>query len=143
MAKHGAPEIIISLDDAPGGTLTPITQYVRGDIKLKIQAQLQASHPFGVAWDESTPTGHGTVDDITLQGLFDDAIWAIVKVTAGDRSPSGATRTFQVEWVGGSPAEVDRVECRLLSSERTGKAPGLTEYVTVLRPTGAPADTAE
>lgn len=141
MSKHGASELSIELDDAPGGTLTDITQYVRNDVKVKIINQLQASHPFGVEWDESSPTGHGSVEDIVLGGIFDTVIWAIVKQTAADRAVNGDTRTLRIGWVGGgSPSDYNTVECRLMSSQRIAKAGVLHDYEVVLRPTGTPTE---
>jgi hypothetical protein len=139
--KHGASEVTVTVDDGPGGAPQVITQYVRGDIRLKILAMLQASHGFGDSWDESTPTGHAKAEDIVLRGYYDDTATSgphvVLAVQSGDRDPQGATRTLVLGW---GNSKTSTVECRLVSYERLGKIENLTEYEAVLRPSGAVAE---
>lgn len=139
--KQGAKDILIEYDDGPGGVLQDITQYVRGDVAVKVMSLLQESHAFGDEYDEHTPTGHNRMDPITLSGLYDDTAAVgpavIFKKQAGDSDPQGATRTLKVTW---GNAKSTEVETRLESFQRTAKVGALTEYEAVVQPTGAPTE---
>jgi len=138
--KYGSSSIAITFDDAPGGTPRTVTPYVREIGGVKIEAINQESHPFGVAWFESTPSGMARVPDIAVHGFFDTTATVgphvVFMVQSGDRDPQGATRTLTFAPGDG---KVFTGECRLLSYEVLGKNGAITEYEAVLRPTGSAA----
>jgi hypothetical protein len=135
--KHGPSEITISVDDS-GGVLRDLTQYIRNDVAFKVATMLQKTNSYGDSWDESTPVGHASVDDLTLSGLYDDTATSgphvTLAVASGDRDPQGSTRTLTIVW---GNSKSSSVETRLLSYKRGAKVEGLTEFEAVLRPTGA------
>src|SRR5687767_2200946 len=95
--KHGASEITISVDSAPGGSLVDITQHVRTISGAKIENVLEPSHAFGDAWEAMLATGFARVPPITLTGFYDDTATIgphiVLRVTATDRDPQAGTRT--------------------------------------------------
>lgn len=72
MAKHGQNEVIVTIDDAPGGTPRIITPYVNtiGDVGL--EAITQATNPFGATSEQHTPVGLDKTADIPITGFYDD-----------------------------------------------------------------------
>lgn len=135
--KQGSKELVIQVDDAPGGALQNITQHVRTIGGAKIENVLTPSHAFGDAWEEMVATGFARVPPIPLGGLFDNngaaSPHTVLKVQAGDRDPNGATRTVSLNFGDG---QIFSGEARLASYEVLGKNEALTEYAAVLQPTG-------
>lgn len=138
---QGAKDITVEYDDAPGGSLQDISGYLRGDVAVKLANMLEETHGFGEQWDESTPTGHAKVEDVTIPCQYDDTATTgpavVFAVQSGDRDPQGATRTLKVTWGNGKSTSV---ETRLLSWQRTGRRGQLSLGEAVVRPTGAPTE---
>lgn len=134
--KYASQSWTIQVDDAPGGSLTSITQYVTSLSGIKLNAANQLTHTFGDSFQESTPSGMGSIDDITIEGFFDTtaSTGPHAMLSAPDDGPQDATRTFTV-----SPGDSKTFsgETRLMSYEVLGVVGELTKYRAVLRPTGS------
>jgi hypothetical protein len=133
--KYGSASITISFDDAPGGTLRDMTQYILTMSGIKREAITQQTNPFGTSAEASTPTGMIKVPDITVTGIFDTTASTGPHVVFGtpDTSPQAATRTLTVVFGDGKTATM---ESRLVSYEVIGKDGNLTEYSAVIRQAG-------
>lgn len=142
MAKYGSPSVTISIDDSPGGTLQDITQYVREIGGVKIENLTQETQTFGDSWIENTPTGMGKIDDIAINGFFDDTATtgphAVLQVKSADRSPGAATRTLTIDFTGAAGGSFS-VEGHMASYEVLGKNGNLTEFAAIFRPSGSGA----
>lgn len=138
--KHSSSEITIGYDDSPGGTLRQIENSVLTMSGIKIEAPNQLTHAYGDSWEESTPTGMRKVPAITLTGFFDDTATTgphtVLRVGDNDVDPNGATRTLVVVF---GNSKTFTVETRLQSYEVLGKNGNLTEYASVIQPSGSAA----
>lgn len=135
MAKYGSSSLKVEFDDA-AAALVDMTQHVRSINGVRIEAILQESHSFGDAWFESLAAGLRRVNDVELRGFYDDAATTGPDVifNAVFSSPATATRTLKLTW---GSTKTTSVETLIMAYERVGVVGALTEYVTVLRPTGA------
>ena len=70
--KHGSSEIVVSYDDAPGGTLRVITSFVLTFGGVKITSKMQASTAYGDTVEKKLPTGMTALADIPIEGFWDD-----------------------------------------------------------------------
>lgn len=135
MSMYGSTSVVIGYDDAPGGTLRTITNYVREIGGVKIEATQASTEAFGDVWAEHTPTGNKKVPPISIKGYFDDTATsgphAVFKDP--DDSPTDSTRSLSVNF-GGATATG---ETRLVSYEVIGKNGNLTEYEAMVQVTGA------
>ena len=138
MAKYGSASVTITIDDAPGGSPTAITQYVREIGGAKIENLTQETQPFGTSWIENTSTGVRKVDDIAINGLFDDTATTgphdILRVQDAEVGPGADTRTLALVYGGGKTFTVEGI---MASYEVLGKNGNLTEYAAIFRPSGA------
>jgi hypothetical protein len=136
--KHGSSEITITIDGSPGGSPVDITQYVRTMGGAKIDNIQEPSHAFGDSWGEMLATGFRNVPPIPLTGFDDDTAVSgphiVLKVTDADASPQGATRTLTLGFGNGRTFSG---EVRLASYEVIGRNGQLSEFASVLNPTGA------
>lgn len=134
--KYGSASITVSLDDAPGGALTAITNHILTISGVKVTSAMQLSHAFGDSAEETTPSGMTKVEPITLTGFWDTTASTGPHVVLGtpDDGPQDATRSFRV--VFGDAKQFD-VECRLVSYEVLAKNGAISEFSAVLQPTGA------
>jgi hypothetical protein len=138
--KQGSSGVVITYDDAPGGTPRTMTSHIREIGGVKVEAITQQSNPFGTSWEEHTPSGMAKTNDVTVHGSFDTTATTgphvVFQVQSGDRDPQGLLRTFTF-----SPGDSKTFtsETRLLSYEVLGKNGNLTEYEAVIRFSGAGA----
>lgn len=72
MAKHGPQEVVVTIDDAPGGTPRIITPYVNNIGEVGLENITQETNPFGTTSMQNTPVGIDKVADIDINGFFDD-----------------------------------------------------------------------
>ena len=139
--KQAAKDYTIEYDDAPGGALQDISQYVNGDVVLKIIVALEETDGFGEEWPAETPTGHASYDPVTIPMWYDDTAATgpaiVFAIQSGDRDPQGATRTLQLTY-GNSKSTT--VETRLASVERGGKRRGLSLLTAEVHPIGEPTE---
>lgn len=133
MAKYGSASVTITMDDGPGGTGRVITPYVTSISGVKLEAITQQSNPFGVAWEQHTPTGVSKVPPITIQGFFDDTatVGPHVVFIAPDDGPADLERSLVIVFGNSKTASM---EGRLVSYEVLGKNGNLTEYAAVYQP---------
>ena len=135
--KHGSSEVTIGYDDAPGGSLRQIENFVTSITGVKVESGMENTHAFGDAWEESTPTGVRKVAPITVGGFFDDTATTgphtVLRVVDGDVDPNGSTRTLTIVF---GNSKTFTVETRLVSYEVVGKNGNLTEFQAVIQPTG-------
>lgn len=134
--------MVISVDDAPGGTLRDMTQHILTIGGVKIENILQPSHAFGDAWEKMVSTGFARVPAIPITGFFDDTATTgphtVFQVKAADRSPAAATRTFTMAVAAGAGNSFT-VEGHMASYEVLGKNGNLTEFAAVFQPSGSGA----
>ena len=133
MAKHGSAEVVITIDDAPGGTPTVITQYVMTLGGLKIENITQQTNPFGSTAESHTPVGVEKTPDIPMSGFHDDAANGphdVLKLQAADKSPASVGRVLVVLAATGATFTIT---VHLVSYEILGKNGALTEYACLLR----------
>lgn len=96
--KHGSSEITVSYDDGPGGTLRLITSYVLTFGGVKITSKMQVSTAFGDTITKKLPTGVSALDDIPIEGFWDDTTVTGPHVVflAPDTSPQASTRSLVI-----------------------------------------------
>jgi hypothetical protein len=72
--KHGPQEVVITIDDAPGGTPRIITPYVNTIGGIGNENITQETNPFGTTSQQNTPVGIDKVADIDISGFLDDTV---------------------------------------------------------------------
>ena len=134
--KYGSQSWTVQYDDAPGGSLTTITNHVLSMSGVKITSAMQLSHAFGDSYEESTPTGMVKFDTITIEGFWDTtaSTGPHVVFAVPDDGPQDSTRTLTV--VPGD-SKTFTVETRLVSYEVLGENGNLTKFRAVVQPTGS------
>jgi hypothetical protein len=133
MAKYGSASLVITFDDAPGGTPRIITPYVLTIGGVKVESITQQSNPFGTSNQSNTPVGVTKVDDIPMSGLFDDTAilgpHVMFKVQAADIAPASVGRVLVINTGGG----IFTITVHLVSYEVLAKNNNLTEYAALVR----------
>ena len=135
MALRGFPELKIELD-ASGGSLVNISAFVTsigGWTKEALTEELTAA---GDTTDRWAAVGITQKSTIELSGPYDDAANSLVALTK-DAAALGATRTLQLTFDGATAADVETVECIIMSVARNPQRGQFHGYAVVLRPTGA------
>jgi len=137
--RYGGQSIVITYDDAPGGTARTITPYVTEIGGIKVEHITEQTNPFGTSWEEHTPVGMSRVADIEIGGYFDTTATVgphvVFLPASGDRDPQGSLRTFTFA---PGDSKVFTAETRLLSYEVLGKVGNLTKYKAMIRISGTP-----
>ena len=133
--KHSSQDITITYDDGPGGTGRAVTAFVLTMSGVKLTAAMAASHAFGVAWEEFTPSGMAKMDQVTLSGQWDTTATTGPHVVfiAPDDAPQDATRTLVIVF---GDSRTMTVETRLVSYDVQGQNGDLTLFEAVIQPTG-------
>ena len=137
MAKHGQNEVIVTIDDAPGGTPRVITPYVNTIGDLNIEAITQQTNPFGATSEEHTPVGLDKTADIPITGFYDDtalvgpkAVFFTPATWVLDKASGSVGRVLAIQAATGLTftvtVHVVRVSIGL-------KKDGLTEYSVLVR----------
>lgn len=137
---HGSSEVVISIDDSPGGTLRDMTNYIETIGGCKIENVKQPSHAFGDAWEEMVATGFARVPPIPVTGHFNDTAstgpHTVFQVKAADRSPQASTRSVTIRFSAESGGTFGG-EAIMAEYEVLGKNGQLTDFAAVIQPTGA------
>lgn len=136
MAKYGSNSLVIEVDSTEGGSLSDISQYVLSVNGVEVEAVMEESHTFGDSWFESLATGLRKMNDVELEGFYDDTATTgpnAIFVGVQD-SPADGTRTLKFTWGG---AKTTTVEVFIAKYKRTATRGQLTRYSVTLRPTGA------
>ena len=135
MSKHGSTEVVISIEDSPGGTLRVITPYVDTISGMGTESITQQTNPFGSTSEGNSPVGMTKSPDLVLGGLLDDTAlvgsWTVLKPVAGDKAVSSVGRLVTVvpatglSWSG---------HYHLIKTDPKVTNGKLTGYETTLRP---------
>jgi hypothetical protein len=136
VAKYGSNSLAVHIDDTEGGSLTDISQHVTAINGVEVEALMEESYAFGDSWFESLATGVRKMNDVVIEGFYDDTASTgpnAILVGVQD-SPADGTRTFRVTW-GGS--KTTTVEVWIAKYTRMATRGQLTKYSATLRPTGA------
>lgn len=135
MAKYGSDDVTIEYDNV-GGSLVDMSAYVDTINGVKIAAEMQEGHTFGDSWVEQLFTGMKRMDDIVLEGFYDDTATSGPDVVFGSAA-LGATRTLAVTYGSTKKTTVETVN---KSYERTSQRGQLHRFKVTLSPTGAPSE---
>ena len=135
--KYGSQSVTVSYDDAAGGSPQTVTNHILTMSGVKITSAMQLSHAFGDSWEETTPSGMGKVDPITLTGFWDTTATSGTHVVflSPDDGPQDSTRTLAIVF---GDSKTFTAETRLVSFEVLGKNGALTEFAAIMQVTGAP-----
>jgi len=97
---HGSSEVIVTLEDSPGGTARTITPYLREIGGVGVKLITQQTNPFGSTSKANTPTGITETPDIDFGGFFDttadSGIKAVFTITASDSAVNSVGRELVV-----------------------------------------------
>lgn len=130
MPVYGSDDTRIDVDNA-AGTLVNMTAYITEVNGFGVEAVLEESTPFGVAWEESLYSGVKMVGDIEFTGFYDDTATTGPDVIF---NALGATRTVKFTW---GSTKTSSVEAIIRKYERIAKVKTTTKYKVTLKPTGA------
>jgi hypothetical protein len=136
--KHGASEITVTYDSAPGGTGQAVHNFIMELGGAEIVVHTTTSHAFGDAWNEHTPTGQRSSPPISVSGHWDDTATSgphiVFNPVAGDADPNASTRTLVIVF---GNARTFTVETRLIRYRVIGQNGDLTKFEAEIQPTGA------
>jgi hypothetical protein len=134
MAKHSPSEVVVTIDDAPGGTARIITPYVTSIGGIGLEVLTEQTNPFGVTSEQHTPTGLTKTADIPIGGFFDDTALVgphvVFAITATDINPSSVGRVLIVL---AATARTFTVTVHLVKYEVQLERDGLTKYEALVR----------
>lgn len=137
MAKHGQDEVIITIDDAPGGTPRIITPYVTTIGGIGLESITQQTNPFGATSEQHTPVGLDKTADIPIGGFLDDTALVGPKVVffnattwALDKASGSVGRVLVIVAATGMTFTVT---VHLVKAELGLKRDGMSEYTALVR----------
>jgi len=134
MAKHSPSEVVITIDDAPGGTPRVITPYVTSIGGIGVESITEQTNPFGVTSEEHTPIGITKTADIPISGFFDDTATVgphvVFQVEAADISPASVGRVLAIVAATG---KTFTITVHLVKYEVQLENNGLTKYQALVR----------
>jgi hypothetical protein len=136
--KYGSSSVVITYDDAPGGTPQTVTPYITAIGGVKVEQITEQSNPFGTGSEAHTPTGMQRVPDIPVDGFFDTTATEGPHVVFGtpDDGPQDATRTFTFA---PGDSKTFTMETRLVDYEVLVQNGLLTKFKATIRQAGAGA----
>lgn len=137
MAKHGQNEVIVTIDDAPGGTPRIITPYVNTIGNISIEAITQQTNPFGATSEEHSPVGLDRTPDIVIAGFYDDqalvgpkAVFFTPATWVLDKASGSVGRILAIQAATGL---IFTVTIHLVKAEIVLKKENMTEYTALVR----------
>ena len=160
MARYGSNDVKISLDTY-NDSLTDISQDVTEFSGIQIEAMTEETHSFGDTWVENSYAGLKKVNDITLNGFYNNGSGNINLVVSTTNSTAGSpdignqattssssptvaiggtgySRTFRVTYNASSASSgswaTTQLEVIIKSYNRTPVRGELTKYELVLQP---------
>lgn len=136
MAEFGFPDLKIELDDAAGGSLKDISDFVTeisGWSKESIVEEITAA---GDAVDRWAAVGIVKKGEIVLTGPYVDTVDGLVDITKVG-SDLGQLRTLAMTFDGATAADVETVEVIIQKVDRNPSRDSLHNFSVTLRPTGA------
>ena len=135
MAKTTPDQVKLQITSVSStGTFNDISQYITDLSGLNIEAVLQESHTFGDAWKEQAYTGFRTVADITVHGFYDDVAATGPNALLGMANLGGER---VIKFSAGTTNSYAKMDVMLRSYDVMPKRGALTEFQSVLAPTGA------
>ena len=136
--KYGSSSIVITYDDAPGGTARTITSYVTSIGGIKVEQLTEMTMPFGASNESHTPVGIQRVPDIVIEGFYDTTATSGPHVVFGtpDDGPADSTRTFTFA---PGDSKTFTIETRLVDYEVIAQNGALSKYRATIRQAGAGA----
>lgn len=136
MPKFGSSTIVVTYDDAPGGTPRTVTPYVTSIGGIKLEQITEMTMPFGQGHEENTPVGVQRMPDVVVEGFFDTTATVGPHVVFGtpDDSPSDATRSLTFSPNSGT--NLFSVETRLVDYEVIPNNGLLTKWRATIRQAG-------
>lgn len=137
MAKHGPQEVVVTIDDAPGGTPRVITPYVNTIGAVGLESITQATNPFGATSEQNTPVGIDKTADISINGFLDDTALVGPKVVfftqatwALDKASGSVGRVLVILT---ATSMTFTITVHLVKADLGLKKDALTEYTVLVR----------
>lgn len=140
MANRGQPEFQIQVTTTSATTsFRDISQQVDTINGFGVEALLEQSDAFGDSWREQLYTGIRQMDDLTLEGFFEDTATATgVHAIFGQATDLGAEREMELNFaLAAGGTDVAHFDLIIRRYERVVRRGGLTRYRAVVAPTGA------
>lgn len=137
MALFGSKDFTLTLQDAPGGTARAIT--VTNQVALKIIGKMMVNTPLGAEWEQQAPTGSKSVENIPLEGFWNDAAnesHAMFEIKSADSAPDSVGRELVVTVGGGKTFTITGHLSEYQVQPNVGDHTG---FSALLSTTGAPA----
>jgi len=135
LANYGQPNFQIFISPASGSnaTVREISQYVDTINGVAIEALTQQSDAFGDSWVEHLYVGVKKMDDIVLEGFYDDVAASGPHAMFGDVAHLGQERNFELNF---GASDVVNGDVLIAKYERMPKRNELTRWRGTFRPTG-------
>ena len=136
MANYGQPNVGIFVSTASGSnaTVRDISQYVDTINGVVLEALTQQSDAFGDSWFEHLYVGVKKMEDLVLEGFYDDVGTSGPHAMYGDVAHLGQERNFEINH---GASDVVNGDVLIVKYERMPRRNELTRYRLTLRPTGA------
>jgi hypothetical protein len=133
--KYGSSSVSVQMDDAQGGTLRTITNYVLTIGEASITSKTEASHAFGDSWEEVLPVGQKSVAPIDIEGHWDTTATSGPHAVMNDPDddPNGGTRTLTL---GFGDSKTWTVEGFLTKYSVVAQVGALTRFKATFTPSG-------
>ncbi len=136
MANFGQADVHIFIASATGAnaTVTEISTYCDTISGFTVEALTQQTDGFGDTWQEHLWTSIRRMDDIVVEGFYDDVATGPI-AHYGNLSALGSIRNFEINVAGGS-SDLLNGACIVMKIDRLPKRGELTRWRGTFRPTG-------
>jgi len=133
MAKYGSNSFAISYNS------TNMTAHTHSINSVDVESLMEDSKPLGAAWAESLATGAQLMNDVEVEGLYDDAAGGpdAVYRAARPTGPSSTPSTLVLTW---GSTKTTTVDAFVTKFGRMVTKNQVTRYKATLKPTGAVAE---
>ena len=140
MANRGQTDFQVTVTTTSAtAAFRDISQQVDTINGFGVEALLEQSDAFGDSWREQLYTGIRQMDDLTLEGFFEDTATATgVHAIFGQATDLGAEREVELNFAlvaGGT--DVAKFDILVRRYERSVRRGALTRYRLTVAPTGA------
>lgn len=136
MALLGADAVAIQVTTTSStGSFRNISQQITEWSGLNFEANIQESHAMGDAWREFANSGFRQIDEISLQGFYDDDTSTGVSGIFFETTDPGAERVMKINW--GTTNSYSKFDFLILRAQIMPKRGALTEFEVTIQPTGA------
>jgi hypothetical protein len=125
MSVFGSKDLIIEVTDA-SAVYHDISVHVRTVSGIDVENMTQEVHGFGDTWVKNLWTGMSKVNDITLEGFYNDTTDTPAMLYA-----RGALRSIRFTWGGGKTTTTDVIMSKFSRDPKLGE---LTHYKMTLKP---------